>query len=665
LLTALFLAFSLPFPSHCEAAASDDLSKILAEAARYESGRNIEPLQKIEQLLRDSAGKPALRSELEAATVKLLAPNATVEARRFACQILAVIGSDTAMAAVADLLKREETAGIACLALGGQRSAKAAEILRSALPSSRGRARLQIIMALGNQQDEHSVAALAELARDGDPAVADAAILALGKIGSASGHGAIAALRKEARPAQAVAVAEATLRVAEQLAAAGDSEAASAIYADLLRSDAPLHLRRGALGAVMRLDKDGGAQRVLDTLGGRDAALVPMAVARVASLKSRGEADPFVAMLPRLSPPVRVWMIEAIASRGDPAARPALRAQLAETDAAVRRAAILAVGKLDDASAVAILAKVLASAKSREELQETAVALASLRGGDATDQALAAELRQYSGETKLLLMSVLARRGSRTVLPALSREAVSSDAATARAAFQALGKIAAAGDAPAVLEALANLKAPDARLEAEQAAARVLAKTVDTPRRSAIVRATLGKNSDVESRCSLLRLLPSVADAESLAMLDGASRDNEPRIRDTAVRALGSWPDSSGWNALLAIYRQPKSDAYRVLALRALTRLASDLNAKPDAALVERYRQLLAGARDDDDRKLILGALGGVAHPDALELALPLAASAAIRAEAELAVKKIAESIQAKHPAAAQSALERLKPAKP
>jgi len=100
-------------------------------------------------------------------------------------------------------------------------------LLRNALSSARGQARLQIIGALGNHQDAPSVKTLAELARDADAAVAQAAILALAKIHNTDAHDALAALRKDARPAQAAIVTEATLRVAEQLAAKGDRKAAA------------------------------------------------------------------------------------------------------------------------------------------------------------------------------------------------------------------------------------------------------------------------------------------------------------------------------------------------------------------------------------------------------------------------------------------------------
>jgi hypothetical protein len=60
------------------------------------------------------------------------------------------------------------------------------------------------------------------------------------------------------------------------------------------------------------------------------------------------------------------------------------------------------------------------------------------------------------------------------------------------------------------------------------------------------------------------------------------------------------------------------------------------------------------------DLRLILGALGGAAHPEALQLALPLLENTGVRAEAEVAVRKIAEAIKAQHPQATEAALKRL-----
>ena len=92
---ATLLLGSLLFASTpLTAATAADLTQLTADAAKWESGQNVGPLRQIEQLARESAGKPAQCAELEAALVKLLASSSTSEARRFACQQLAVIGSD-------------------------------------------------------------------------------------------------------------------------------------------------------------------------------------------------------------------------------------------------------------------------------------------------------------------------------------------------------------------------------------------------------------------------------------------------------------------------------------------------------------------------------------------------------------------------------------------
>ena len=90
-----------------------------------------------------------------------------------------------------------------------------------------------------------------------------------------------------------------------------------------------------------------------------------------------------------------------------------------------------------------------------------------------------------------------------------------------------------------------------------------------------------------------------------------------------------------------------------------LVRLADDANAAPDENLLARYRELLSGARADDEFKQVLSALGGSADPEALKLAVSLLERPGVRAEAEATVKRIAEVIKDKHPEAAKAALDR------
>jgi HEAT repeat protein len=638
-----------------------DLAPLVAEVAKHESGRNPAPLRQLEQLVRDTAGKPAERAELEAAVAKLLVEPATFEARRFACQQLAIIGTDASLPAIASLLGNDETVGLACLALSTRRTPKAVEILRHALPTARGQARLQLIVALGNHQDAQSVRAIAGLARDGDTATANLAIIALGKIGTTEARETLARLRQAATPAQAAALVEATLTVSGQLAAAGNTKAAAALHEEMLAPSQPAQIRRGALDALLRLDHDRGERRIVAVLRGSDRVLKPVAIAAITSVKSAGASARFAAELSKLTPDEQALVLEALASVGDAPARAAIRGQLAAGAPAIRLAAIKAIGQAGDTADVGVLALSLAQAKTPEEQSAVVDSLTALRGGDSTDQAIAAELEKSFPPSKALFLTILANRNSRLAVPLLLAATTNRDPATVKVAFRALGRLANANDLPVMLDRLATAPSPEFRRDAETAVAQVLGKIEATGRRADILEERLRNTTDPEARCSWLRLLAVAGDAKALAALQSATSDSDARVADTAIRTLAEWRDPNAWDSLLAIYRQPRSEQHRVLALRGLVRLATTENARPTPTLIARYRQLLDRARGDNDFRLLLGALAGVGHPDALPLVEPLLANAAVRAEAVLAVKKIAAAIKAQHPQAAQAALQRLR----
>ena len=110
----------------------------------------------------------------------------------------------------------------------------------------------------------------------------------------------------------------------------------------------------------------------------------------------------------------------------------------------------------------------------------------------------------------------------------------------------------------------------------------------------------------------------------------------------------------------MAIWQKPEAGAHRSLALRGLVRLADESNAHANDEILGRYRDLVQGTRGDEELRLVLGALGGMAYPGALELALPLLAKPGVRAEAEVTVRRIAEAVKDNYPQAAKDALAKL-----
>ncbi len=635
-----------------------NIAKAVAEARTYHPGQSREPFRHMEEWLRSPSS--SARKHLEAGLVQLLAPDSSYEAQEFACTQLGIVGSKSALPALSRLLKSGETAGIACLALTTYPSGKADAILRTAITSTSGAARIQIINTLGDRRDSHAVKLLTPLARDADLSIARAAIAALGKIGDPEAWRVITALPKDAQPELQAPIAEATLRCAEALAKAQDAKAAKALYEGLLAQSQPTYVRRAALDALLGLDKAQAQQRILEVLRGSDTVLKPVAIANVRGLPSRNASEVFAAELPKLEAPEQVWLIDSLAVRGDTAARTVIGKSLASPHAAVRREANNALGRMGGPWSVPLLAGALAGSTDTDERRAIETALIVLPGGEQTDRAIMTALNLSSGDTRALLVSAIARRQGPAANGLLLAEAGGSDPAVVTAALRALSKTAGGKELTPLLKLLTHASDTETRTEAASATTQALGRMEDPDRRFFEVNAALGSAQTDDSRIALLGLLPACGDAAALNTLRAATLSSDPSLRAAAVRALADWPDISGWDVMLAACHRPVSEAVRGLLFRGLVHLASEENAHPDDTLIAHYRDLLPEAQSDADLRLILGALGGAAHPDALKLALPLLDKTGVHAEAEVAVRKIAEAIKAQDPQAAEEALKRL-----
>ncbi len=617
--SAWLLLTAWPADGLAQALDQTALENAARETQAYESGKDATPLRQIEQWTAQAAANAALRPAVEGAVAKALQGAGSLEGRKFLCQQLTVIGGEASVPALEGQLLDPQVVTVACTALAANPSPAAAKALRTALATLSGPAKLQVINALGTRRDPEAVKPLAEVVKSDRGDVVAAALNALAKIGTPAARKAVAAARKDwADPSTRDAAAEATLRIAEGWEIEGKPKDAVNLYENLLKSETLPHVRRGALSAILRLAGEKGAARAKAVLRGTDEALKPVAIAAIPGLKGLGVSSEFAALLGELKPVEQAWLVEALALRADDGARKAVREQLGATSTEVRMAAVRAVGSLEAETAVTPLVQTLPRAKDAAEQQVIVEALVGLRGGRTTDVALVAAAKAAPNESKPALFAVFPRRGTSAAVTLLLEETGNADVKVARAAWKALGRLAGTAHLESVVARLAAVRGEEVRGDAEEAALQVLGRLPEAAHRSGAVRSQYTKATDAASRASLLRLLPACGDAPALDAVRAAAADAGESVREAAIRALADWPDASAWDALKALAEQPPNEALRAVAFRGLVRLAGEENAKPNADLLERYRQLLAGAKDDQDRKLVLGALAGCATAEAL-----------------------------------------------
>jgi hypothetical protein len=256
-----------------------------------------------------SATNATLRAAVEEELLGVLRRSTNGEARLFAAQRLAVVAGETSLAAWTNLTASAEEAHLACIALTGHPSPKAGEILRGALPSASGLARLQIVNALGRRAEPESVPLLAPLASDPDTTLADAARVALARIPG---------------PAAAAALASAPrLPEADLLRASRHTNAIT--LENMMRTGATASIRRGAWNALADGDPAGLPSRILAALKEGDPVIAPLAAATAGRLNIPHVTAALAKALPTLSHPARGWLTAALADLPGPEALAALQ----------------------------------------------------------------------------------------------------------------------------------------------------------------------------------------------------------------------------------------------------------------------------------------------------------------------------------------------------
>ncbi len=639
----------------------ENFNQIVQEAAKYQFGKSMESLRQIEAVITKCKNNPQLKQEIETALESILNSDSTVEAKKFACQQLAIIGPLSSLNTLSRLASVEITSGFACMAIVNSPSTEATKALCEAYPEANLTAKIQIINAIGNRRDASAISFLKQRLYERDVQIVESTLTALGKIGAKNATETILEFKKQSKPSYANAISDSLLLCAAKAITEQRRLDASSIYKELFSDSVPAHIKRAAFLGLVKTDNDGGAERIESILASPDVTLKPVAIALIPSIKGANISARFSKLLPSLQPSEQALLIDALAMRGDKDAITTIEEFVNSQNNDVKYAAITALGNIGNVKHAKILVKALIEAANPQELRIVEQAISSLKGGKNIDLAIISELKNASSAGKTRIINVLGRRYATVAVDAILAEAVSDDTATSRAAFKVLSRLSSEKNLPQLVDALIKLKSQEARTDAESAVAAIIEKSQDKRVCENLICERLEKTTDTEIRVSLINLLPVCGGQKALETAKSAYSSADSKIKEAGIRAISEWQDISAWETLLNIYENPTSESYRVLALRGLTRLLSEENIRPDANLVLKYKQLFNGAKNNNDKKLILGALSGCNHPEALYLALEKINEPEIKSEAVAAIKKIAAAIQQKYPREAAEVLQKIK----
>jgi hypothetical protein len=263
----------------------------------FESGDDDTYAKLLDNLVQQSLATPGMRHTMARALIDFLRSEALAAAKGIAADQLARLAGPDLVPALTGLLFDPETVDLACGLLEEIDHASVEDALRRALEKAPPEAQVRLIAALGERRSERVLGDLGRLARSEDHTVAEAALLAMGQIGSLRAVRSLTFLGGRLPKELQVTRQKALLQAAAHLMEAGETRQAAAIYDDIGPNAKDEEIRLGVFLGRVTLNDPGLPPELLDALEGKDEALREAARGYLLGL-----ADMYTAMANRQAP---------------------------------------------------------------------------------------------------------------------------------------------------------------------------------------------------------------------------------------------------------------------------------------------------------------------------------------------------------------------------
>jgi HEAT repeat protein len=345
--------------------------------------------------------------------------------------------------------------------------------------------------------------------------------------------------------------------------------------------------------------------------------------------------------LPALPADRQILLIQTLARRADTEALPALLAAARTGEKPVRLAAIRAVAEFGNASALPVLVELLSDA-DKEIAALAQESLGSLPGRE-VDDAVIKMLSNGPAERGMIAMDLIVRRRMTSAVPALFDAAQGSDPKIRIAAVKKIGELAGPSELPRLLDLLAGANSPEDLDATEQALSAICLKATDPASCVGQVETRLAQAPPAQ-KCALVRVLGAVGGANALKAVRAAVNDPNVEVHAAGIRALAGWSTADAAPDLLELAKNAASPTDKMICLRGYLRLAGQADLPVDKRLAL-CRQAAALAQKDDEKKLLLAALGGIASVESLDLITPYLDEAGTKEEAATAAVDVSDKL--------------------
>ncbi|RPJ56707.1 MAG: hypothetical protein EHM23_22775 [Acidobacteria bacterium] len=607
---------------------------------QFDYGKESAPLYKLSAYVESLEAGSDGAKELEFRFIALLQSKASPAAKQFACRQLGLIGGDASLPALERLLGEDVARESALYAL--ERIPGSGSVLREALAKSKGTARTAVIGALGRRRYPEDVELLKTIVREKDAAAGEAAIRALGSIGTADAAEALRETRRSSSGEARRLVGFSLLECGERLASVGQAAEAARIFRDLNTPADARELRFGALRGLTLLGDKSVVPDLLAFIKKEEPKAAANAIGLLLGMRGLTPVQALTDVIPALKPATQAAAMLALADHVDGTAALSTIVEASRSDSSeVRTGAWTALARWGDSSHVPSLVKALLA----PDASERAAARLGLSRMTCPgfDSVLLDLLEKARPDGKIEIVGIIDERRMAAAADSLIPMVKGGERKLRGAALKALRKTASEPQIRPLVDLLSfSWDATEGAALAETIAS--LLARFPQPHVEYVCQSYRAA-TDAAHRARLAAALKGVGGAQALSLLKQAMISREPEIRRAAVLSLSYWPNANPVPDLLSFAGQTMVDrSLRTLALRGCMQLVSLPAGRNHAESVRLIKQVFDLAPVAEEKKAALALLDRFPSPQAFQLAQAAMEDPAVSAEAKTALERLRET---------------------
>ncbi len=629
-----------PLPAPLDKGKVDDVIK---QAKTYEYGKSRLSFTQLQEMIVTWIDDPASLAEIETGILAAL-QDASVpyDAKDMFCRQLGLFGTEKSLPVLAPMLADPKTSDIARYALERIPGDAADQTLLGLLTKTQDeKIKIGVISSLGARKTASAVKPLSELIGDASQAISAAAVLSLGRIGTADAADALMASVKTISQDNKMLLLDALLSCAQK----AQNTKAAAIYQQLYGPDYPSAIRAGALRGLVQLQTGPAEKVIVPALQDKDPIVMTAAITLVREVKDAAALEKILAGANTLPADQQVRMLGAIAASGNAAGKNYAMKAMASESVEVRNAAVAALQVVGDADCVEVLAQTAARATDRGEqdlarytldtlsdknVNQTIVTMLQKPAASDADKAVCRELIRTTGQRQI-----------RAAMSSLLTLARGDDNRIRQEAVRALQLIAAPEDLSALVALL--VEKPDNAVQSLVVS--VAGKQSQGQGSAKGLTEAYDKTQDKNAKIALLAVIGRVGDSQTVDFLRKQAAAADVEIAQAAFRAMSDWPGSDFAKEMKQVAETSQDEKTKVIAFRSYLRMVSKDSARSTDQIVDEIANAMTLVNRSAEQKQVLSALSAYGSEKALNAAITAMENPELKAEAEVAIVSICSKI--------------------